>query len=136
MLNILLASWFQGFWWIASHTLRSLSSDTSTITAISNDYGYEHVFSRQLQALASPADLFVAITTSGKSKNILAALNEARKLGLTTCSFTGSQGLDDPLLADMSIKAISTSTPHIQEVHRIAIHLVCALVEANLSTIL
>lgn len=110
----------------------SLTTDTSAITAISNDYGYEHVFSRQLRALASPKDLFFAITTSGKSENILNALNQAQNLGLFTCSLTGSQGLADTSLSDINIKAESTSTPHIQELHSIAIHLVCALVEANL----
>ena len=110
----------------------SLATDTSALTAISNDYGYEHVFSRQLSALASPQDLFIAITTSGRSKNILNALNEARKQGLSTCAFTGANGLSDSVQADTYIKAESTLTPHIQELHGIAIHLICALVESNL----
>ena len=113
----------------------SLTTDTSAITAISNDYGYDHVFSRQLEALASSNDLFVAITTSGKSPNILKALKTARELGLSVCSFTGSQGLSEPSLSQLNIRASSTSTPQIQEVHIIAIHLVCALVESNLSAI-
>lgn len=113
----------------------SLSTDTSAITAIANDYGYEHIFSRQLNAIASPNDLFIAITTSGKSRNILEALNEAHKLGLMTCSMTGSQGLADSICANINIQALSTSTPHIQELHGIAIHLICALVEYNLSSI-
>jgi len=113
----------------------SLTTDTSAITAISNDYGYDLVFSRQLEALASSNDLFVAITTSGKSPNILKALKTARELGLSVCSFTGSQGLSEPSLSKLNIRASSTSTPQIQEVHIIAIHLVCALVESNLSAI-
>ena len=112
----------------------SLSTDTSAITAIANDYGYEHIFSRQLNAIASPNDLFIAITTSGKSRNILEALNEANKLGLATCSMTGSQGLAEPAFSNINIQALSTSTPHIQELHGIAIHLICALVESNLSS--
>ena len=113
----------------------SLTTDTSALTAISNDYGYEYVFSRQLQALASENDLFVAITTSGKSPNILEGLKMAQKLNMSVCSFTGSQGLSDPTLSQLNIKAVSTSTPQIQEVHTMAIHLVCALVESNLSSI-
>jgi D-sedoheptulose 7-phosphate isomerase len=112
----------------------ALTTDTSVLTAIGNDYGYEQVFERQLRGLGRRGDVFVAISTSGKSPSVLAALRAARDIGVTTVGFTGSgpgtaamRSLCDHLLA-----APSDDTPLIQQIHITAGHAVCEIVERNL----
>ncbi|MGI4746037.1 MAG: D-sedoheptulose 7-phosphate isomerase [Janthinobacterium lividum] len=108
----------------------ALTTDTSSLTAISNDYGYDHVFSRQIAALGRPGDVFLGITTSGRSPNILRALEEARRQKLTTAVFCGRDGT--PGTADHVLRAPSAWTPIIQQIHITAAHIICALVERRL----
>jgi D-sedoheptulose 7-phosphate isomerase len=106
----------------------SLSTDTSMITAIGNDYGYDRLFRRQLEAQSRPGDIFVGITTSGRSKNILAAFETCRELGVTSVALCGQGGdLDD--LVDHALRAPSAHTPRIQECHILIGHMLCAQVE-------
>lgn len=109
----------------------ALSTDTSMLTAISNDYGYEQVFSRQVQAQGKPGDVFIGISTSGNSANIIQAVSEAKKGGLTTVALCGRGGqLKD--LCDIVLSAPSTVTPYIQECHICLAHIICAAVEEQL----
>jgi len=110
----------------------SLTTDTSILTAIGNDYGYEMLFARQLQALGRKGDVFIAYTTSGKSPNIIAALQEAKKLGIICVGMTGNRG--GPLLdlCDYVLEAPSSETPKIQEGHAVLGHILCGLVERTL----
>lgn len=107
----------------------SLSTDTSVLTAIGNDYGYEKVFARQVQAVGFAGDVFVGISTSGKSPNILAALQEARTKGLRTIGMTGSGGGAMAPLCDVLLRIPSTETPKIQEGHLACYHILCGLIE-------
>ena len=108
----------------------SLTTDTSVMTAIANDYGYESIISRQLNGLAKPGDFFIGLTTSGKSKNIIKGLEECAKLKVRTCVLTGSNSLSTKATPDYLLKAPSTVTATIQEIHGLTIHLICALVES------
>jgi D-sedoheptulose 7-phosphate isomerase len=108
----------------------ALTVDTSVLTAIANDYGYEHVFSRQLQGLGAVGDVFIGISTSGRSPNILRAMDVARDKGLKVIAFTGSKGREMAAKADVAIVAASPETPYIQQVHIIAGHAICAAIEA------
>ncbi len=110
----------------------ALTTDTSVLTAIGNDYGYEKLFSRQVQALGVKGDLLFAISTSGRSPNILLALGEARERGLTTVGFTGRAGGEMPDLCDYCLRVPADQTPTIQEAHMVIAHTVCALVEQRL----
>tara|TARA_B100000900_G_scaffold354533_1_gene323293 strand:- start:3350 stop:3961 length:612 start_codon:yes stop_codon:yes gene_type:complete len=106
----------------------ALSTDTSMITAIGNDYGYENLFLRQLQAQAKPGDIFIGITTSGSSPNIINALNECTSLGVISAVLTGSK--DVPVKNINHIIAVpSTNTARIQESHILIGHVLCGLVE-------
>jgi D-sedoheptulose 7-phosphate isomerase len=107
----------------------ALTSESASITAISNDYGFAQVFSRQLQALGKPGDVVVAISTSGNSPNILAALKSAKELGLHTIGITGKTGGQLVNLVHICLSAPSDCTPRIQEAHMLMIHLLCGLVE-------
>lgn len=109
----------------------SLSTDSSAMTAIGNDYGYEHLFARQIDALARPGDLFIGITTSGNSKNVLKAFEAAERLGVTRIALCGSGGRAKDI-AEHAICVPSTHTPRIQECHILVIHILCALLEENL----
>ncbi|GAJ28570.1 D-sedoheptulose 7-phosphate isomerase [Acidomonas methanolica] len=109
----------------------ALTTDSSSLTAISNDYGYEHVFARQVLALGRPGDVFLGISTSGRSPNILRAFTEARRAGLTTIAFCGSATTDLPDV-DHVFSASSDWTPVIQQVHITAGHIVCGIVERRL----
>ncbi len=109
----------------------ALSTDTSAITAIGNDYGYEFLFSRQLEALARPGDVFIGITTSGNSKNVIKAMEVANPLGVTRVALCGSGGRVHAL-SDHVLAAPSAHTPRIQECHILIIHILCALVEENM----
>jgi D-sedoheptulose 7-phosphate isomerase len=110
----------------------ALTVDTSILTAIGNDYGYEMVFARQIQANSRPGDIFWAYSTSGKSANIIAAMKTAKQLGLKVIGFTGKNGWSQPDLCDFSIEIPSTETPKIQEGHLLLGHIVCGLVERKM----
>ena len=107
----------------------ALTTDTSALTATANDYGYEMVFERQVRGLAQPGDVFLAISTSGNSPNVLRALTAARERSLTTLGFTGAGGGRMTGLCDLILMAPSKSTPIIQQVHITAAHIYCALIE-------
>lgn len=107
----------------------SLATDTSILTAIGNDYGYENSFSRQIQANANEGDVFIAISTSGNSKNIVKAIIEAKKKNVTVIGLVGKKACEMDTLCDYIIKVPSESTPTIQESHIMIGHIICALVE-------
>ena len=107
----------------------ALHVDTSALTAIGNDYGFAHVFERQVQALARPGDVVLGLSTSGRSDNVLRALAAGRAMGLVTMGFTGSSGGTMAAHADLLLRAPSDLTPIIQQIHMVAGHLLCALVE-------
>lgn len=106
----------------------SLATDTSMITAIGNDYGYENLFARQLAAQARPGDIFVGITTSGSSKNILAAFEIASSIGVTTVGLCGAFGIAGTPV-DFEVKVPSKDTARIQECHIVIGHYLCGFVE-------
>jgi len=110
----------------------ALTTDSSILTAIGNDYGYERVFARQVEALGVAGDVLVAISTSGNSPNVVAAIEAARAQGLATIGFTGQGGGLMATLCDVCIRIPSTSTPRIQEGHEVLGHALCALIEATL----
>lgn len=110
----------------------ALTVDTSILTAIGNDYGYEKLFSRQIQALGLPGDVFIAYSTSGKSPNILAALKEAKKKKITTVGLTGSSKGQMSDLCDYLLETPSLDTPKIQEGHLVIGHILCGLVEKKI----
>jgi D-sedoheptulose 7-phosphate isomerase len=110
----------------------ALTTDTSAVTAIGNDYGYEHVFSRQVQALGRKGDVLIAMSTSGQSKNIVMAMQAARSAGISTIGLTGIHPRDMGELADVSLKVPSSHTPQIQEGHLVLGHLLCGMVEKQL----
>ena len=111
----------------------SLHANSSAVTAIANDYGYEHVFSRQLQALAVSGDVAVGISTSGNSRNVLEAFQMARQMGVTTIGLTGASGGRLRELADVLIAAPTNDTPRIQECHILVGHALCDAVEQALA---
>ena len=110
----------------------ALTTDTSVITAIGNDYGYEHVFERQVLALGRPGDVLMAISTSGRSPSILKAMQAARERGMVVVGFTGQTGGSMPPLGDLMLHVPSDSTPLIQQIHITAAHIICGLVEERL----
>lgn len=107
----------------------ALTTDTSVLTAIGNDYGYERLFERQVRGLGHKGDVFIAISTSGRSPNVLAALKAAREIGMATVGFTGSKDAGMRALCDLILAAPSEETPLIQQIHITAAHAICALVE-------
>jgi len=109
----------------------ALTTDTSVLTAIGNDYGYDKLFSRQIQAVGRPGDVFFGISTSGRSANVLAGLIEARGLGLTTIGLCGAQGFARKEICDHEIRVPSNETPRIQEGHIAIAHALCGLVESR-----
>lgn len=112
----------------------ALTTNSSVLTAIANDYGYEHVFARQVKALVQPGDVVIGISTSGESPNVIKGIEEARRCGATTVAFTGDKGkLKDA--AELALCVRSAETPHIQEAHITAGHIICALVEKELFVI-
>jgi phosphoheptose isomerase len=108
----------------------ALSTDTSALTSIANDYGYAHVFSRQVEALGAPGDILVAITTSGTSKNVVAAVAVARELGMKVIGLTGANGGAFVATCDVGVAVPSTNTARIQENHITIGHLLCEVVDA------
>ena len=107
----------------------ALTTDTSILTAVGNDYGYEVIFSRQVEALGRPQDMLVGISTSGNSPNVVAALNAARALGMKTVAFTGVGGGTMATLADHLLAVPSKNTARIQETHILAGHMLCDWIE-------
>ena len=107
----------------------ALTVDTSALTAIGNDYGFERVFARQIEALGVAGDVAIGISTSGQSPNVLAAFAVARERGLTVVALTGSDGGAIGGAADIHINVPDRATPRVQEVHRTLIHVMCELVE-------
>ncbi len=110
----------------------ALTTDTSALTAIGNDYGFEQVFARQVSALARPGDVFVGISTSGKSPNILAALKAARERKLVTIGFTRDGQTPMSALCDVTVGVPAAETALIQQIHITAAHAICHLVERAL----
>jgi D-sedoheptulose 7-phosphate isomerase len=111
-----------------------LTTDTSALTAVSNDYGFEGVFARQVEALAVPGDVLIAISTSGKSPNIVKAADQARALGCKTIALTGCSG--EPLSShcDLSVVVPSNRTSRVQEAHITIGHLWCEMIDQALRT--
>ena len=110
----------------------ALTVDTSAITAIGNDYGYENVFSRQLKGIGNKGDVLIAISTSGKSKNVINAIHEAKEMGIYVISFTGIDDSEMKSLSDNTISAQSNETNHIQEMHIAIGQLICGIVEEEI----
>lgn len=109
----------------------ALSSDTSVLTCIANDYGYEQVFARQVEALAKKGDILWALSTSGSSPNVVAAARLAKKKGACVLAFTGRTGSKLEQIADICFCAPDISTARSQEMHQLAYHIICDLVEQN-----
>jgi D-sedoheptulose 7-phosphate isomerase len=110
----------------------ALTADTSVLTAIGNDYGFERAFERQVRGLGRPGDVFIAISTSGRSPNVLAALKAAREIGITTVGFSGDGERAMATHCDHFLAAPAADTPLIQQIHIVAAHAICGLVERNL----
>ncbi|MGE8215091.1 MAG: D-sedoheptulose-7-phosphate isomerase [Stenotrophomonas maltophilia] len=110
----------------------ALTTDTSILTAIGNDYGYDYTFARQIEALGQEGDVFVAISTSGRSKNIMRALEASEAKGVRVIGFTGQGGGDMLARCDICFRIPSNETPRIQEGHEFVGHLLCALIESEM----
>ncbi len=110
----------------------ALSADTSILTAVANDHGYSHVFVRQVEALGREGDVSFGISTSGNSANVLAGLAVAKDKGLYTIGLTGETGGEMEKLVDVLFRVPSTSTPRIQEAHRLIGHVLCELIDHHL----
>lgn len=110
----------------------ALTTDTSILTAIGNDYGYERLFARQIQALGNQGDVFIGYSTSGRSPNILKAFEEAEKKGMFRIGLTGNRGGAMHDLCDCLLEVPSADTPKIQEGHLVLGHILCGLVESAL----
>ena len=111
----------------------ALTTDSSALTALGNDYSFDIVFSRQLQALGQKGDCLIAISTSGNSKNVLEAARQAKALGITSIAVTGGNGGQLAPLCDIAIIAASSKTARIQESHLVIFHTICELVENSLA---
>jgi D-sedoheptulose 7-phosphate isomerase len=109
----------------------ALTTDTSILTAVGNDYGYERVFQRQVEALCTKGDVLVGISTSGSSKNVCAALQTARQIGAFTVAFTGQGGGEIAAIADVALRIPSKDTARIQEGHLLCGHMLCDWVERS-----
>jgi len=114
----------------------ALTTDTSVLTAISNDFGYEFIFEKQIQALANPGDVFLVISTSGNSINLVNAVNKAKSLGIISIGLLGKDGGMLKDLVDIPIIVRHNNTQRIQESHLLIEHIICELVEQKISTIL
>jgi D-sedoheptulose 7-phosphate isomerase len=111
----------------------ALTTDTSALTAIANDYGYDDVFARQVRALATTGDVALAISTSGRSPNVLRAVEACRELGMTTIGLTGGDGGELARAVDVSLRvSASRLSPRIQETHILVGHVICELVDRRL----
>ncbi|PJZ68185.1 phosphoheptose isomerase [Leptospira perolatii] len=110
----------------------SLAADMATITACGNDYGYEEIFARQVAAYGRKGDLFIGLSTSGNSKNVLLALEKAKSVGMKSISFLGGNGGKMKNLADLDLIVPATETARIQESHILIGHIVCSIIEYEL----
>lgn len=110
----------------------ALTTNTSILTALANDYGYEVVFARQIEALGTKNDLAIGISTSGKAKNVILGLKQAKKNGLKTVALTGGDGGETARLADLALVIPSSVTARIQEAHITVGHIICEIVEQEL----
>ena len=110
----------------------ALTTDTSALTAIGNDYGYDRVFDRQVEALAQKGDLLIGISTSGNSKNVINALKVAREMGCKTLGLTGRDGGAMNELCDINLVVPSNDTPRIQEAHILFGHIICQVIDSLL----
>ena len=110
----------------------ALTTNTSVITALANDYGYDVIFSKQIEALGQKNDIVIGLSTSGKAKNVVLALKQAKKTGLRTIAFTGGDGGEIAKIADISITIPSCITARIQEAHITVGHIICELAEQEL----
>ena len=110
----------------------ALSTDTSVITSIGNDYDFSEIFSKQIRAIGQTGDVAWGISTSGKSPNVIKALETAKKMGLVTIGFTGRDGGDIARMVDYSLNVSSNSTPRVQEVHITVAHVICEMVDFKL----
>jgi len=112
----------------------ALTTDTSVITSISNDYGYLHVFDRQVEALANEGDVLIGISTGGSSTNVISALKLAKELGCRAIGLSGKDGGKFNALCDVNLIAISDDTPRIQEMHILIGHIICHLIDQAFNT--
>jgi len=110
----------------------ALTTDTSCLTAIGNDYGYDKVFSRQLEGMGQSGDVFIGISTSGNSKNIINAFEIAKQKGITTVALVGRDGGEMAKMADIALIVPSDSTPRIQESHILIGHIICDIIEKEI----
>ena len=110
----------------------ALTTDSSNLTAIGNDYGYEYVFSRQLEGLAQEGDLFIGISTSGNSQNVINAFTAAKERGVTTVALVGRDGGKMAIMADYAVVIPSNATPRIQESHLLIEHIICDIIEKEM----
>ena len=110
----------------------ALTTDTSALTAIGNDYGYDKVFSRQLEGMGQDGDLFIGISTSGNSENIINAFNSAKEKNITTVALVGRDGGEMAKIADIALVVPSDSTPRIQESHILIGHIICDIIEKEI----
>jgi D-sedoheptulose 7-phosphate isomerase len=109
-----------------------LASDSAILTAAGNDYGFDEIFARQVAALGVPGDVLICLTTSGKSKNVIRALEEGKARGLKTIAFLGRDGGSAVGLADLDLLVKSDSTARVQEAHQLLLHVLCELIEPHL----
>jgi len=110
----------------------AITTNTSVITSIANDYGYEEIFSRQIEALGADDDIVIGISTSGNARNVIAGLLEAKRMGLKTIALTGSGGGEMATIANLALVVPSDNTARVQEAHIIIGHIICELAEQNL----
>jgi len=110
----------------------ALTTDTSVISSLANDYSFEKIFSRQCESLVTKGDIVIGISTSGNSKNVQAGLITAKKMGAKTIGLLGNKGGKIKNYVDIPIIVNSSSTPRIQEVHRIIYHIICEMIEKNI----
>jgi D-sedoheptulose 7-phosphate isomerase len=110
----------------------AITTNTSVITSIANDYGYEEIFSRQMEAIGSGNDIAIGISTSGNARNVIAGLLEAKKMGLKTIALTGSGGGEMAAISDLALIVPSDNTARVQEAHIVIGHIICELAEQNL----
>jgi D-sedoheptulose 7-phosphate isomerase len=111
----------------------ALTTDTSAMTAIANDFGFETIFARQVEGKGRAGDLAIGISTSGNSPNVIAGLEQAKSMGLATIAMTGAGGGQAAKLADVLLASASEDTPRIQEAHQVMYHILCDLTEAAMA---
>lgn len=109
----------------------ALTTDTSALTAIGNDYGYSFIFSRQVEALANKGDLLIGLSTSGNSPNVIEAINKGKEIGCKSIGFSGKEGGALKEASDINIVIPSSNTPRIQEMHTTIGHMICQIIDDN-----